>query len=117
MGRTYKANRKKMRSFDINFAGANLLGYLHQAAGAGLYVPEKDSMLEHYREFPSTVFSMTKEEAIQCADALKKVDTNAVLDKMEETSCHLWNGTREEFHSWVREWIEWLEKSDGYEVE
>lgn len=113
MGRTY-INNQENKTFNVNFAGANVLGLFHEAAGVGLFAPNP----EYSSWPPSTKFSMKAHETVECANALEKVDKTALFKKVRTESPGLLNPdeTLEEFSRWLDSWIKWLRNSGGYTV-
>jgi len=114
MGRTYVDSHG--RDFDVNFAGAAVLGKFHEKAGVGLY--EKDSPFASDWP-PSTKFSMSAEETLACADALDRIDKQEFFEDLQTNFPGYLDSTEtlEEFSGWLQEWVDWLRNSGGYKVD
>lgn len=121
MGRTYHANNPSLKTFDVNFAGADLLGFFHGAIGMGL----APMVTEEQRRFwadrpPCTLFSMDAKTATECADALERLDVAEFIKNLKADGWMLESmfvGTPEELHEFILEWAQWLRESNGYEVD
>lgn len=115
MGRAYHANNKSLEDFDVNFAGADLLGLLHKECGKG-FIEFKYSDYIRY----NTKYEMTKEEAEETAEAIllfiPVLRKRKELKLLDNDITDLWGGTKEDFIKWCKAWAKWLKKSNGYTV-
>jgi len=120
MGRTYTANNKSLEPFDVNSSGAEILGLLHKAIGKGLVKITTPEQAKFWSDrCPCTAYIMTEDEAIECAEALEKLDLVKFVQSVKDDGWHwegLWGDTPEGLSEWVSAWASWLKQSKGYEL-
>lgn len=127
MGRSYYPVNEKLGTYDINFAGADLLGLLHKEVGIGWQ--------SNWDGFPGTVGFMDAKDARECGQELEQLNARDFYNKylkeskvwglsrirvfhawLNRKKYHLWDGTVDELHAFIQKWAKWLQKSDGYRV-
>lgn len=120
MGRTYEAKGCKRRiSYDVNFAGADILGYLMKAVDEHSKRLEEDDNKMGWIRPPCTRFSMS---ASDCKRSIKKL--SELTDEQYE---NIWGACKDLFEpsstvkdlkSTCQEWIDFLKKcKKGYKVD
>jgi hypothetical protein len=124
MGRTYEAKSKKAKGnggsdFDVNFAGADILGCLMKAVGEHSKELEKfhKPLVKLGIDHPCTRYKMPKKDCIRAAKKLKALKD----EKLEETfeKCKQWfesGSTVDTLKEFAAEWAKFLETCGGYEV-
>ena len=128
MGRTYVPRNKKAEGnlpdsceFDVNFAGADILGCIMKAVGEHSLSIEKrnerfgpDSGL-----FPSTKVKLSKEECLKAAAAIRELPDevmNPIAERCRSLLDDEGSGDVGLLKEFAYEWATWLEECEGYEV-
>jgi len=124
MGRTYHARNKKAKgnmgsSFDVNFAGADVLGFImrsvrcHSLVIERLHAPLRKAGIDR----PCTKYKMTAKQARVAAGRLRKLTDRQKANLYKRVKGN-WDtaSTRKEFEDFIMEWVEFLETCSGYEV-
>lgn len=123
MGRTYEAKNKKAKGnldcdFDVNYSGADILGYLMRIVKChSLKIEEMMTKIGCDR--PCTKWKMTK---LQAERAAKRIGELSFVQKKDLylmlVEKGLWdkNANIEDFCKFVRQWQEFLDTCGGYEV-
>lgn len=108
MGLTYYAKKHKaVEDFDVNMAGVDLLGLLHQAAGA-------EVSASSIGDCPNVRFVQTAAGCHKCAQILRQFS----LDEQKKLAKNkLFGGPAKEYLKFVQSWIEFLEKCGGYHTD
>lgn len=119
MGRTYYHVGARKVEFDMNFAGADLVGLLHRRFGAYARVwtdalPDPEAFK---REHPEAydIFSkkvdlpgrFSRAQAVESADRLDAATDDALAVFVREHAS-LWGGDEREFVEHAREWAKFL---------
>lgn len=124
MGRTYHSIKNENLTFDVNFCGADVLGYAVAAVGEQYH----DKHLEEYEKkigqkldrAPSTKYKTTKKECLQMASKLEDFFVNNTNQKeiisVYNECKHCIDGDMSDFIWFVKEWIEFLRTCEGYKV-
>lgn len=118
MSLDYVANNKNAPEpkHNENSCGADLLGYIHLAAGAS--VTEKSKLrVEHHYGSPRVPYKSDAEQCKKDAALLRATPDDvfvALLEKPAVKEC--FGGTAQDFLDFVKEWNDFLENCEGYEV-
>ena len=124
MGRTYHARNKKAKgnmgsSFDVNFAGADVLGFIMRAVRCHSQVIERmhAPLRKAGIDRPCTKFKMTAKQARRVAGRLRKL-TDRQKANLYKKAHGNWDpaSPQKEFDQFILEWAEFLETCGGYEV-
>lgn len=108
MGITYcpKKRKRGVSDFDVNFSGADLLGYLHNVAGIETVQPMAKGGVLRIK------YEATEAQCRKWADKIEKLSDEQKLAACKDAQ---WGGTTAEFLEWVAEWIKFLRNCRGYE--
>lgn len=118
MSLDYVANNKNAPEpeHNENSCGCDLLGYIHFAAGASVS-PLSKLRVETYGRPPRVPYKSTAEQCKKDAALLRATPDDvfvALLEKPAVKDC--FGGTAQDFLDFVKEWSEFLENCEGYEV-
>jgi hypothetical protein len=112
MGLTYYPKSKDVSEFDVNVAGADLLGQVHKIVGASLCDARFD------QEIPRVHYVNDRETCLKDASILR----DAIENKREALAAlatpeNYWDGTSDEFIEWIDSWQEFNEHCGGYDTD
>lgn len=122
MGRTYIAKNKKAKGnspdYDVNYSGAEILGYLMHAVGEhSKAVEDHDAQNGLSDRSPCTKFEMTKEECVRSATKLETITEEQLAVVFEKCkSCFEKDSTPKDLKDMTQRWIDFLKTCNGYEV-
>ena len=124
MGRTYEAKSKKAKgngdtNFDVNFAGADILGCLMFAVGEHSKSIEENSKKYGITDrMPCTRFKMPKKDCLRAAKRLKALTDDEMKVAFERCEfCFEHGSTVDVLKEFAAEWIAFLETCGGYNVQ
>jgi len=121
MGLVYYSNAKiephcpsqyKDGAWDVNVAGAEILGKIHHEFGLPCsnlhYVDMPDIFRVPYKTDAKTAKEMSQKLSQRSDDEIRKLLIGAT---------HLWGDSVEGFVEWVRDWQLFLAKCEGYDTD
>jgi hypothetical protein len=119
MGRTYRANKPRVEPFDINYAGADILGII--SFHAGYHNKKLEANNKKYNitdRKPSTYFIASRVECMDHASAIQDLTPFNLLTIYNRCiSEKLFEGSFQDFKELVNQWINFLWSCDGYRVD
>lgn len=123
MGRTYEAKSKKAKGnsghdFDVNFAGADILGCLMKAVGEhSESIEEQNKKYGIEDRMPCTRFKMPKTDCLRAAKKLKALTDDEMSVAFERCKWCFEPGSEVTvLKEFAAEWALFLETCGGYEV-
>jgi len=108
MGRTYYAKNETKETFDVNVAGTQILDILHAEINLGYFTMGE---IEPYIR-KCAKYSYNKKLSLKVANAIKTMNEQQI-EKVHKEAGRLFGGDIEEFKTFITQWADFLEKSNG----
>ena len=115
MGQVFLAHNK-ISDFDVNYAGADILGIVMHSVGHHNVAREAENAKYGITDrLPSTKCLMDETECIKAGKAVRAIPPGQEAELYAQCR-HLFGSDAQEFHKFLMGWATFLENCGGYEV-